>query len=125
MSNKYAIVLYWLPTFLWMAVIFGFSSQPTLHSSSFDLVDFIIKKTAHFCEYFILASMLTYSLRKSTKFTRTQILFTAFIIGVLYAASDEVHQTFTLGRDGTVRDVLIDSAGALVSVYISKTKFLL
>ena len=37
---------------------------------------------------------------------------TAFLLAVLFAASDEWHQTFVSDRDGNARDVLIDAAGA-------------
>ena len=38
-------------------------------------------------------------------------LIASAIIGVLYAISDEYHQTFVPLRDGRVRDVVIDSIG--------------
>jgi VanZ family protein len=34
------------------------------------------------------------------------------VITIAFAISDEYHQTFVPGRDGNIRDVLIDSAGA-------------
>jgi VanZ family protein len=36
---------------------------------------------------------------------------TAGIIAVIFAASDEFHQTFVPSREGTILDVLIDSLG--------------
>jgi VanZ family protein len=46
----------------------------------------------------------------------------AFLITVLYAVSDEYHQTFIFGRQGAARDVLIDSAGVLLTVWLSWKK---
>jgi hypothetical protein len=43
-----------------------------------------------------------------------------FLIGVLYAVSDEIHQTFVPGRAGQLRDVLIDSCGVLAGICIIK-----
>ena len=42
----------------------------------------------------------------------------AFLICVIYAISDEIHQLFVPGRAGQVRDVLIDSAGSLLGIII-------
>lgn len=42
----------------------------------------------------------------------------AFVLSVLYAASDEVHQLFVLGRLGQVTDVLIDASGVVVGVVV-------
>ena len=35
---------------------------------------------------------------------------------MLYAISDEVHQLFVPGRGGQVKDIVIDSAGAIVGI---------
>ena len=40
----------------------------------------------------------------------------SLLVCVLYAISDEVHQLFVPGRGAQVKDVLIDSAGAIVGV---------
>lgn len=48
-------------------------------------------------------------------------LLIALIITLLYAVIDEIHQTFVPTREGTVRDVLIDSIGiAIMYSYIKK-----
>ena len=41
-----------------------------------------------------------------------------FVICVLYAITDEYHQTFVAGRSGELRDVVIDSLGALLGILI-------
>ncbi|MCP4425990.1 MAG: VanZ family protein, partial [Chloroflexi bacterium] len=42
----------------------------------------------------------------------------AFIITVLYAVSDEFHQTFVPGRGGRLPDVLIDALGGLTALLV-------
>jgi VanZ family protein len=37
------------------------------------------------------------------------------VLAVLYAISDEVHQSFVPTREGTLRDVIIDAIGALLA----------
>jgi VanZ family protein len=108
-------IYYWLPTILWMAFIFGFSAQPSLHASSVSWQDFLIKKSAHVTEYFILGLFLNFSLKNSTKLSLRQRLLLLIIIGLVYAVSDEFHQTFIAGREGRIRDVLIDSLGVFGS----------
>lgn len=40
----------------------------------------------------------------------------SFLIGVEYAALDEIHQLFVEGRSGQVTDVLIDSIGIFLGI---------
>ena len=113
--TKVPKVFYWLPTLFWMVVIFGFSAQPSLHASSVGWLDFIIKKSAHITEYFILGLLLYFSLKNTTNLSTGKSLILIIIIGLVYASSDEFHQTFVSGREGRIRDVLIDSLGLLAS----------
>lgn len=71
---------------------------------------FYIRKTAHFSAYTILSLLVGSATCPHTKKKRYRI-GTAFVVSVLYAVSDEIHQKFVPGRSGEVRDVLIDSAG--------------
>ncbi|MBQ9332814.1 MAG: VanZ family protein [Lachnospiraceae bacterium] len=43
----------------------------------------------------------------------------AFLICLVYACSDELHQTFVDGRSGEVRDVVIDVSGALIAIVLT------
>ena len=56
-------------------------------------------------------------------FKKTVIL--SFLFSVLYASSDEFHQTFVAGRDGNIVDVVIDSSGALVGILLSSIVYFL
>jgi len=42
-------------------------------------------------------------------------IISSAIIAMLYAFSDEYHQTFVFGREGKLKDVGIDSIGILLS----------
>ena len=109
-------VKYWLPPVLWAGVIFWFSTFPQMRTTEIYWQDFILKKTAHFMEYGILA-MLLYRSFINGRVNKKRSLVYSFILTVLYAVSDEIHQLYTPGRDARVRDVLIDSAGALTVLY--------
>ena len=106
-----------------MAVIFWFSSQPSNELPNFGLMDLIIKKSGHVFEYAVLAFWVWYALdfRKDRRWL-------VWLIAILYAATDEYHQSFVVGRYPSVWDVVIfDNVGALISLWlgqrqISKTK---
>lgn len=75
-----------------------------------------VRKTAHFIEYFLLAVFVVYAL---LTLNVPSYLIIAIIYSVLFAISDEVHQLFIDGRSGQLSDVLLDSSGALIGVYIT------
>jgi VanZ family protein len=97
---------HWLPAIFWAALIFTLSSIPHL-SSGLGTWDLFLRKGAHVTEYAILALLLARALQREVP---------AFVLGVLYAASDEFHQSFVRGRHGAPLDVAIDSVGLLIGV---------
>lgn len=80
-------------------------------------LDFYVRKNAHFFLYMLLGT-LTFLYLIHTKIKRKFI--TAFSFCFLYAISDEVHQYFVPGRGPRAKDVLIDSAGALIGIAFIK-----
>ncbi len=105
------LIQLWLPPILWAALIFFLSGLPDLKT---DLeFDFTLRKAAHVTEYFILTWLLHRACKGSFKLNAWQLSAASAAMAVLYAASDEFHQTFTRGRHGSPVDVLIDSIGIL------------
>jgi VanZ family protein len=100
------VALRWLPVVLWAAVIFAFSSIPSL-DSGLGTWDTILRKCAHMTEYAILALLLVRACGSTA---------TSFALGVAYAVTDEVHQLFVPGRHGSPVDVAIDAVGVLVGL---------
>jgi len=107
---------FWLPPVVWALVIFLFSSKPVIPSSLFFWKDFIIKKTAHVVEYGILAALL-YRALKEYGVQKYNAGLIAILIALIYGATDELHQSFTPGREPRVRDVFFDTIGAILSIY--------
>ena len=101
---------HWLPVFLWAVVIFAFSTIPQIVVSQFFIWDFIAKKTAHISEYAILFALIF----RATN--RSWIL--SFLLTMLYAVSDEFHQSFVPGRTATFFDLGFDLSGANIASYI-------
>lgn len=121
---------------LWMIIIFIFSQMPgnvsdenskfviyifnllglNLNSAFGSLANFIVRKGAHFTEYFILY-MLFLNVYKD-KFHWTRALIFSLVCVFLYACTDEFHQSFVPGRGPAFRDVLIDTSGGLVALTV-------
>ena len=121
--SKRPVVYYGLPPVMWMVLIFAVSAQPMLPSMPGRLLDTVAKKTAHMLEYAILLLLLwrvffgymTLFSGSETRQRLVKALGLAFVVCVLYAASDEFHQTFVPGRRGRLLDVGIDSVGAALA----------
>lgn len=128
---------------LWMVLIFYFSAQVaqdsqglsnwvldflqglfpfSIFQDSFVSLDgvywewasFLVRKAAHFSEYAILG-MLSVLCAREYKLSRPFVV--GFIWSACYACSDEFHQLFVAGRSAQIRDVLIDSSGALFGIF--------
>jgi len=97
----------------WAALIFGLSSVPDL-SSGLGGWDLVLRKLAHAAEYGILGALLVRALRR---------LSWALALGVAYAVSDEIHQSFVPGRQGSPLDVLIDSVGVIAGVVLAARRW--
>ncbi|MDP2935196.1 MAG: VanZ family protein [Dehalococcoidia bacterium] len=106
------ILAYWLPVFLWAGVIFLFSSQSSLPHSQDNLLDVIMGKTAHFLEFGILAGLILRAFRSAGSLTPKLLLY-SWTLAVLYAVSDEVHQSMVPQRTPSPVDVGIDSIGVV------------
>ena len=98
----------WLPVVLWAALIFAFSSVPDL-GTGLGGWDLALRKIAHAAEYAVLGALLARALSNPRL---------AVLVGVLYAASDEVHQAFVPGRLGSPIDVAIDAVGVVAGVVL-------
>ena len=83
-------------------------------------LQFAVRKTAHFTAYFVLGFLAAQVFLAFPKLkTSPRMCLGAWLFSVLYAVSDEVHQSFVPGRAMQLRDVIIDSTGALLGVTIS------
>jgi VanZ family protein len=99
----------WLPPLLLMAVIFLLSAQPSLEVG-LGTLELVGRKLVHFGEYALLC-LLWWRVFEPALGARGAALV-AFFLSSGYAATDELHQTFVEGRNGSPVDWLIDTAGA-------------
>ncbi len=135
--------LKWTLLIAWMILIFAFSSQPAvvsneksglvvyflnllgldLNSVFGTMADYVVRKAAHFSEYFILY-LLIYNVVRD-RYKGLKALCVSLLGVFIYACSDEIHQLFVPGRAGRITDVLIDTAGgalAMGAAYLSSLK---
>lgn len=123
---------------MWMCMIFAFSAQESEESGEVsgalsqqivssvgkffhinlddeellriaEAIEAPLRKAAHMAEYAVLSVLIYIWIGK----WQAAVAFAA-----LYAVSDEVHQLFVPGRAGRFSDVIIDSMGALLGVFI-------
>jgi VanZ family protein len=98
----------WLPVVLWAALIFTFSSIPDL-GTGLGTGDLALRKLAHAVEFGVLGALLFRALRQEPL---------AILLGAAYAATDELHQVFVSGRQGSPLDWLIDAIGVTAGVVL-------
>jgi len=104
------VVLRSLAPLVLMGAIFYLSAQPAGADLAWWEVG--VRKLGHFGGYAVLTLLWTWALAPRL---RRRALPVAVAIAVLYAVSDEYHQSLVDGRAGTARDVLIDAFGACVA----------
>lgn len=111
----------WLLVILWMALIFILSSQPKASMPHYPngMLDWGIKKSAHMIEYGILAILFWRAVSGCAGATvrRSQVWLVPLFC-LVYAATDEYHQSFVPGRSSSVWDVLVDGLGTLLTLTI-------
>jgi VanZ family protein len=132
----------WLPVLLWMGFIFVMSTDagssthtssvlepvvqwidPTISAEQFDFVHFLVRKSAHFTEYAVLALLMLRALRSSLLSNVGRWSLRAAGVTLLasaaYATTDEFHQSFVMGRTASLHDIMVDSCGALVAIVVA------
>lgn len=110
------LFFYWLPPVLWMGFIFFLSSRSRVSVTHVYATDFVIFKSLHMIEYGILYFFFFRALYATggKRLTTKQKLVYPIIFSIVFAISDEAHQLFTPTREGQIKDVIIDSIGALL-----------
>lgn len=95
-------------------IIVSFIAKIT-NIDNIETLSLIIRKLAHFTEYFILG-LLVYNFISNYKFK----LYYGVLICIIYSISDEIHQLYVPGRSCQLLDILIDISGALISILLLK-----
>ena len=124
-------IKYFIPSILFMIIIFWFSHQTGTESSGLStyivnwlenhlhiiVPELIIRKMAHMGEYALLTFTFIYGFSKN-KFILQKVLLFSLSATFLYACSDEFHQLFIVGRSGQLADVMIDTTGGIIAIIL-------
>lgn len=112
----------------------GFASlNPDAQAAAISTWSFPVRKAAHLSEYAVLGLLTSNACIQLARVRGREVclrcdgkhlLLIAFALCVLYAASDEFHQLFVGGRSGQLRDVVIDSCGAMIGVLVARAALL-
>ena len=76
-----------------------------------------LRKAAHMTEYAVLAWICLGNCMQYLLLRKKRYVW-AWLAASCYAATDEFHQLFIEGRSGEIRDVAIDSMGALLGLLL-------
>ena len=83
------------------------------------LAQALIRKTAHFCEYFLLGLLAARAFASSSRFTLRNYWFQCGVMLVVaYAFADEYHQSFVPSRTASIFDSFIDIAGGVTGIVV-------
>ena len=139
MKKRALLIIFLVASILWALFIFSNSLQTGESSGemsgsvteainkllgaispSLEVTHRFVRKAAHFCEFGVLSTLVSFALyfffAKSDK--RELWCLLAIPISALVAACDETIQLFVDGRGGSAVDVLIDTSGACTAALI-------
>ena len=126
---------YWAVVVAWMLVISLMSTEPFSAANTHRYIDpvlrylfpnitraelffahTVIRKTAHFVEFFILGCLTYWACRRGrAPRWRAAWMLQALGLAIAYSVADEVHQAFVPNRTFALTDSGVDSLGAAVS----------
>ena len=141
-------IIFTILVIVWMGVIFSFSSQNGNESTKTSdtivnkvvyvtekvgnkdytkiekknkrkIIERIIRKTAHFTEYFILAILVFFMFKE---YGLSNVFLWTIIFCITYSITDEIHQLFISERTAKIFDIIIDSSGSLFAAICVKLK---
>jgi len=114
--NKFiALLPYWVPTVLWMGVIFFLSTLPESETPGREILS---DKICHGAEYFILGFLILFALQRTTQFRFSTSFWITLTWVAIYGLSDEIHQLYVPTRHFDLLDLLADVSGAAVLFFI-------
>ncbi len=116
--RRLAFVLrYWGPALAWAGLIAYLSHIPSLSTGAPGVWDLVVRKIGHVGEYALLTFLLWRALRAHGS-APSRVLLWSGTLALGFAVSDEFHQSFIPGREGALRDVLIDTVGVGAALWI-------
>ena len=139
MSKLQKFLIYWLPLFGWLGIIFTASSDtqsahhsstlfeplmrwlfPSMSQAHIEQLHYAFRKCCHMTEFAVLAVLMWRAIRQPQRNDRRNWRWDeaglALSLVFLYAASDELHQVFIPSRTGQISDVVVDVLGGAIGL---------
>ncbi len=111
-------IKYIFPSLFIAIIIFAVSHQPNVNIP--DIGIGIEDKFLHFFAYFVFGLTLVYAvLGIKNGIGKGKLFLIVFVIGALYAFSDELHQYYVPGRESDIADFLADVSGIVCSYFFN------
>jgi VanZ family protein len=129
------LVWAWWPALLWSLLIFSMSTDtfsaehtgsiiepilrwiyPAITAQQFAVIHHLIRKSAHFTEYFVYGLLLYRGVRRGRTGWHWSWAFVAILLAAVYAGLDEFHQSFVPSRTASPWDSLLDTTGSIAAV---------
>ena len=131
-------VKYWLPVGVMLGAMYYFSTDVFSGENTRGIVETVlgwivghasqhmiarmnhlVRKSAHFIEYAVLASLLFRAFRADSRFAfRLRWFIYSLMIIAAWSLLDELHQTFTRKRGGSIYDSMLDASGGLFALLV-------
>jgi VanZ family protein len=88
------------------------SLAPSIQADTLELLNKLVRKCAHLCEYFVFGWLLLQAVRGGNSGWKLRWAILALMLAAGYACLDEFHQSFVPSRTASGWDVLLDTTGA-------------
>ncbi|HBO97985.1 MAG TPA: hypothetical protein DE315_01235 [Candidatus Omnitrophica bacterium] len=112
-GGRLKFLKFWFPVFLYSGIIFYASSLPDL-KPPLEIKN--IDKAVHVLEYLPFGFLLAGAF--SQQWPAVRLWQAVTICSLLYGISDEYHQSFVPGREAGIPDVIADTTGGFLGVWI-------
>ena len=106
---------YWLPVYLYLIMIFYFSSQSVISASTTLAERFYVRP---YLQHILIYTGLALTIHRASNYSRKNSNFLIIFSTTLYGLTDEIHQHFVPGRTFEFLDIGMDFLGAVVALIL-------
>jgi len=115
---------YLIPLTIWLVAIFALSAQPHFTTSQPWMLFGPIRKSAHIIEFALLTGLVWLIVQHAkVHFSWFKALapyqyWITFFLPLIYAITDEIHQSFVPPRQAQITDVMFDTVGICLALWL-------
>ena len=106
---------YWLPVYIYLILIFYFSSQSIIPASTALAERFYVRP---YLQHILIYAGLTLTISRGSNYSKNNSNFLVVFSTTLYGLTDEIHQYFVPGRTFEFLDIGMDFLGAILALIV-------